>query len=122
MNALVLLILRLSTPTQVVGSPTTGALPPIQLSVDSLNNPEQAAVVIKVVALLTLLALAPSLLIMMTSFVRVVIVMSFVRQAIGTQVLPPNQLIIALSLFLTAFIMAPVWKNINAQALTPYLE
>lgn len=99
-----------------------GALPPLQLSVVGANNPDQTAVALKIIALLTILGLAPSLLIMMTSFVRIVIVMSFLRQAIGTQVLPPNQLIVALSLFLTAFIMAPVWKGINQEALQPYLN
>lgn len=99
-----------------------GALPPLQLSVAGANSPEQTAVALKIIALLTIVGLAPSLLIMMTSFVRIVIVMSFLRQAIGTQVLPPNQLIVALSLFLTAFIMAPVWKGINQDALQPYLN
>lgn len=98
------------------------ALPPVQLSFAGANSPEQTAVALKIIAVLTLLGLAPSLLIMLTSFVRIVIVMSFLRQAIGTQVLPPNQLIIALSLFLTAFIMAPVWKGINQNALQPYLS
>lgn len=99
-----------------------GALPPVQLSLGAASSPEQTAVALKIVALLTVLGLAPSLLIMMTSFVRIVIVMSFLRQAIGTQVLPPNQLIVALSLFLTAFIMAPVWKGINTDALQPFLK
>lgn len=98
------------------------ALPPLQLSFGAANSPEQTAVALKIIAILTLLGLAPSLLIMLTSFIRIVIVMSFLRQAIGTQVLPPNQLIIALSLFLTAFIMAPVWKGINKEALQPYLN
>jgi len=83
---------------------------------------EQNAVALKILALLTVLALAPSLLIMLTSFVRIVIVLSFLRQAIGTQVLPPNQLIVGLALFLTAFIMAPVWKTLNKEALGPYLD
>ncbi|MFM8315765.1 MAG: flagellar type III secretion system pore protein FliP [Deltaproteobacteria bacterium] len=99
-----------------------GMLPPLQLSMGSANNPEQVAVVLKIVAMLTILSLAPSLLIMMTSFVRIVIVLSFLRQAIGTQVLPPNQLIIGLALFLTSFIMAPVWKGIHQEALVPYLD
>lgn len=97
-------------------------IPPLQLSMGSANNPEQVAVVLKIVALLTILSLAPSLLIMMTSFVRIVIVLSFLRQAMGTQVLPPNQLIIGLALFLTSFIMAPVWKGIHQEALIPYLD
>ena len=83
---------------------------------------DQNAVVLKIIAMLTILALAPSLLIMLTSFVRIVIVLSFLRQAIGTQVLPPNQLIVGLALFLTAFIMAPVWKTLNKDALGPYLD
>lgn len=99
-----------------------GLLPPLQLSMAGANNPEQVAVVLKIVAMLTILSLAPSLLIMMTSFVRIVIVLSFLRQAIGTQVLPPNQLIIGLALFLTSFIMAPVWKGIHQEALVPYLD
>lgn len=99
-----------------------GMLPPLQLSMGSANNPEQVAVVLKIVAMLTILSLAPSLLIMMTSFVRIVIVLSFLRQAMGTQVLPPNQLIIGLALFLTSFIMAPVWKGIHQEALVPYLD
>lgn len=98
------------------------ALPPIQISMGGGTGPEQTAVALKILALMTVLALAPSLLIMMTSFVRVVIVLSFLRQAIGTQVLPPNQLIVAMSLFLTAFIMAPVWKSIHSEALGPYLD
>jgi flagellar biosynthetic protein FliP len=99
-----------------------GALPPVQLSFGGAGTPEQTAVALKIVALLTILGLAPSLLIMLTSFIRIVIVMSFLRQAIGTQVLPPNQLIVALSMFLTVFIMAPVWKGINSDALQPYLN
>ncbi len=99
-----------------------GALPPLQISLGAAGSPEQTAVILKVVALLTVVALAPSLLIMMTSFVRIVIVLSFLRQAIGTQVLPPNQLIVGLALFLTAFVMAPTWKGIQANALNPYLE
>jgi len=99
-----------------------GLIPPLQLSFGGEGGPDQVAVVLKIIALLTILALAPSILIMMTSFIRVVIVLSFVRQAIGTQALPPNQLIIGLSLFLTAFIMAPVWNGIHANALRPYLD
>lgn len=100
-------------------------LPNIQLSLGGAgagSGPEQTAVVLKIIALFTILALAPSILIMMTSFVRIVIVLSFLRQAIGTQMLPPNQLIIALSLFLTAFVMAPVWQTVQSQALLPYLN
>ncbi|MBI4404358.1 MAG: flagellar type III secretion system pore protein FliP [Deltaproteobacteria bacterium] len=100
----------------------TDSVPSLQISLGSAAQTGEGAMVLKIVALLTVLALAPSLLIMLTSFVRIVIVLSFVRQAVGTQVLPPNQLIIALALFLTAFVMAPVAKQIHSEALTPYLE
>src|SRR5882757_588546 len=101
---------------------TSSMLPPLSLQMAGATGPEQTAVVLKIMALLTILSLAPSILIMTTSFVRIVIVLSFLRQAIGTQVLPPNQLIVGLSLFLTAFIMAPVWKGIHEHALQPYLD
>ncbi len=94
---------------------------PVQINVGGASG-EQTAMALKIVALLTILALAPSILIMTTSFVRIVIVFSFLRQAIGTQVLPPNQLIVGLSLFLTAFVMAPIGKGIYEEALGPYLN
>jgi flagellar biosynthesis protein FliP len=100
---------------------TPAGLFPVQINVGGANS-EQTAMALKIVAMLTILALAPSILIMTTSFVRVVIVFSFLRQAIGTQVLPPNQLIIGLSLFMTAFIMAPIGKGIYEEALGPYLN
>jgi flagellar biosynthesis protein FliP len=103
-------------------SPNPNLFPPIENALSGTSSPDQTAVVLKIIALLTIIALAPSILIMFTSFVRVVIVLSFLRQAIGTQVLPPNQLIIGLSLFLTAFIMAPTWQGIQKDALNPYLE
>ncbi len=71
--------------------------------------------------LITILALAPSLLIMLTSFVRIIIVFSFLRRAIGTQTMPPDQILVGLSLFLTLFIMMPVFTEMNDKALQPYL-
>jgi flagellar biosynthetic protein FliP len=68
------------------------------------------------------LALAPSILIMLTSFTRIIIVFSFIRSALGTQQMPPNQILVGLALFLTFFVMAPVLKNINDNALAPYLK
>ncbi len=94
---------------------------PVQISLGA-GSSEQTAMALKIVGLMTILALAPSILIMTTSFVRIVIVFSFLRQAIGTQVLPPNQLIVGLSLFLTAFVMAPIGKGIYEEALGPYLN
>jgi flagellar biosynthesis protein FliP len=76
----------------------------------------------KIIGLLTILAVAPAILLMMTSFTRILIVLSFVRQALGTQTMPPNQVIIGLSLFLTLFTMSPIMDEISKNALNPYLE
>ncbi|MBI2605022.1 MAG: flagellar type III secretion system pore protein FliP, partial [Deltaproteobacteria bacterium] len=77
---------------------------------------------LKILIMLTVLTLAPAILILMTSFTRIVVVLSFLRQAIGTQQMPPNQLIVGLSLFLTFFVMAPTFKSINSAAIEPYME
>jgi flagellar biosynthetic protein FliP len=72
--------------------------------------------------LLTVLSLVPSILMMVTSFVRITIVLSFVRNAIGAQQMPPNQVLLGLALFLSLFVMAPTWTRINSEALQPYLS
>jgi len=77
---------------------------------------------IEIVFLLTVLAAGPALLITLTSFTRIVVVLSFLRQAMGTQQAPSNQIVIALSLFLTFYVMTPVWKHIETAAVTPYLQ
>ncbi|MGH7232919.1 MAG: flagellar type III secretion system pore protein FliP, partial [Nitrospiraceae bacterium] len=79
----------------------------------------QTAVVIQILALLTVLSLAPAFMIMVTSFTRIVIVLSFLRQALGTQQVPPNQVLISLALFLTVFVMAPVGQTVYREALDP---
>ena len=77
---------------------------------------------VNIVLALTVLAFAPAILLLMSSFTRIVIVLSFLRQAIGIPQLPPNQIIIGLSLFLTFFIMAPTYEKIHASALSPYMS
>jgi flagellar biosynthetic protein FliP len=72
--------------------------------------------------LLTILSLVPAILMMVTSFVRITIVLSFVRNALGAQQMPPNQVLLGLALFLTLFVMAPTWQRVNADALQPYLS
>lgn len=81
--------------------------------------PEHVSTSVKLLLLLTILSVAPGILIMMTCFTRIVIVLSFVRTSLGTQQMPPNQVLIGLALFLTFFIMAPTWKEIHDQALEP---
>ena len=98
-------------------------LPKISLSVEDAKQGGDAAVSLQLIFLLTILSLAPSILIMMTSFTRIVVVLSFLRTAIGTTgQMPPNQLIVGLALFLTFFIMAPVWERVNDEAIQPLIE
>ena len=93
---------------------------PISISLGGTNGTPDVDTGVKVLFLLTLLTLAPSILLLMTCFTRVVIVLSFVRTALQLQGTPANQIIIGLSLFITYFVMAPVWDNINRDAITPY--
>jgi flagellar biosynthesis protein FliP len=83
------------------------------------SDPENVSTSVRLLLLLTVLSLAPSILVLMTSFVRIVIVLSFVRTALATQQMPPNQVLIGLALFLSFFIMAPTFQEVNDQALTP---
>lgn len=83
---------------------------------------EDVATSLQILFLLTILSLAPAILIMMTSFTRIIIILSFLRSALGTQQTPPNQVLIGLALFLTLFIMAPIGVQINEKALQPYLN
>lgn len=85
----------------------------------SNSDPTNVSTSVKLLLLLTVLSLAPSILILMTSFARIVIVLSFVRTALATQQMPPNQVIVGLALFLTFFIMAPTFQEVNKEALQP---
>lgn len=96
-------------------------IPSLQF-IQPAKSPQETALTLQIILLLTVLSLAPSLLIMMTSFTRIIIVLSFVRNGLGVQQVPPNQVLIGLALFMTIFVMAPVWSNINTQALQPYMK
>jgi len=85
------------------------------------TTPREVATTLEIVAILTVLTLAPAILIMTTCFTRIIVVMSLLRQALATQQLPPNQVLIGLALFMTFVVMAPTWKEVNDQALAPYL-
>ncbi|MEM9068658.1 MAG: flagellar type III secretion system pore protein FliP [Myxococcota bacterium] len=98
------------------------AQPTVSVSLGESEGPEQLTGTLKVLGLLTVLAIAPGILISMTSFTRIVVVLSFVRQAMGTQNVPPMQVILALSLLLTGVVMAPVASKIDEEALGPYME
>ncbi len=97
------------------------SLPSLHIGVEKGGDPGDVSVLLQIVFVLTIVALAPAILIMMTSFTRLVVVFSFLRHALGTQQTPSNQIIAGLALFLTFFIMMPVWQQINTQALRPYL-
>lgn len=100
----------------------TFPVPSLELNVTTATEPEQVAVVLEIILLLTILALAPGILVLMTPFTRLVVVFHFLRQAMGTQTSPPNQVIIGLALFMTFFIIRPVGLEIYNTSLNPYLE
>jgi flagellar biosynthesis protein FliP len=87
-----------------------------------LAKRENVGSTIQLVALLTVLSLAPAILLMVTSFTRIIIVLSLLRQALGAQQLPPNQVLVGLSLFMTFLVMTPTWQRVNNEALQPYLN
>lgn len=97
-------------------------LPNVSLGFKSTDNPKEVADSIKIILMLTILTLAPAILILMTSFTRIIVIFSFLRQALGTQQMPPNQLLVGLALFLTLFIMNPIFTEINTKALQPYVN
>jgi len=115
--SLVLLILTLTT-SNVYAAPTF----PFKFgfNVEPAQTPQDVSTSIQILLILTVLSLAPSIIIMMTSFTRIIIVLSFLRNALGTQQMPPNQVLIGLALFLSLFIMTPVINDINTQAYQPF--
>lgn len=96
-------------------------LPSVNLGFKTTDNPAEVVNTIKLIIIMTILTLAPAILIMMTGFTRIIIVLSFLRQALGVQQMPPNQLLVGLALFLTFFIMRPAFEEMNTNAIQPYL-
>ncbi len=97
-------------------------IPKISIGVEDAESPGEVAQSLRIILLLTVLTLTPSILIMVTSFSRIVIVFHFLRSALATQTVPSNQILISLALFLTFFIMRPVFNEINQNAIQPYLQ
>ncbi|MFA5183105.1 MAG: flagellar type III secretion system pore protein FliP [Syntrophales bacterium] len=121
LSILVALSILMLTGTASAAEPLP--IPNVSLNIGgSVDQPAKAATVIQLVFILTVLSLAPAILLMLTSFTRIVVVLSLLRHALGTQQVPPNQIIVGLAMFLTFFIMAPVWQQVNQQALKPYYE
>jgi flagellar biosynthesis protein FliP len=116
-----LVVLSLLLPGIAAAATPSNNLPLFSINVDQDSENGKVGVVMQIFLLLTVLSLAPSILVMVTSFTRIAIVLSLLRQAVGSNQLPPNTIIVGLSLFLTFFVMTPVWQSVNEQALKPYL-
>lgn len=96
-------------------------LPKISVGVEQANSPQEASITLQLVFLITILSLSPGIIMMMTPFTRIVVVLGFLKKALGAQTTPPNQIIIGLAIFLTWFVMQPQIDEINTTALQPYL-
>jgi flagellar biosynthetic protein FliP len=107
--------------TAPVAAQSGVAVPHLNIGLEGSKKPEDVSVTLQLMALLTILSVAPALMMMMTSFTRIVIVLSLTRSALGTQQIPPNQVLMGLALCLTFFTMQPTLTEINSQALQPYL-
>ena len=118
----ILLAVLISVPVVLAAQDVRMPIPKIAFDIEEAKNAKDVALSLQVLFLLTILTLAPSIILMVTSFTRVVIVLDFVKRALSLQQMPPNQIIIGLALFLTVFIMAPTFTEINDTALQPYLK
>jgi len=117
LSALIVLLLSVGAAAQTSGV----TLPTVNLGFKTVDNPQEVVSAVKIVLMMTMLTLAPAALILMTSFTRIIIVLSFLRQALGVQQMPPNQLLVGLALFLTFFIMGPTFTEANTNGVQPYI-
>jgi flagellar biosynthetic protein FliP len=117
----VIVVILFGTQTATWAAPQFFPIPRIELGVGTADNPDQVAQSLQIIFFLTILSLAPAILIMTTSFVRLVVVLAFTRSALGTNQMPPNQVMIGLALFLTFFTMAPTWTKVNETAFQPFM-
>nr|MBF0221633.1 flagellar type III secretion system pore protein FliP [Desulfobulbaceae bacterium] len=119
------IVLSLVTLSSLLVLPDPGKaiqIPTLQIGLGEANNPGEVSVLIEILLIFTVLSMAPAILLMMTCFTRLVVAFSFLKKALGTQTTPPNQVLIGLSLFLTLFIMTPVFTQMNTTAIKPYLD
>ncbi len=117
-----LLVILLALAAGMAFAQSTAILPSMKLEVGKSGGQDDISSSLQILALLTILSVAPAILILTTAFSRIVIIFSFLRQALGTPSIPPNQVVIGLSLFLTFFVMGPTYKQINENALQPYMK
>jgi flagellar biosynthesis protein FliP len=113
-----------SAPASTPAATTTASASPLRLNIalEGSGQKGEVSVALQIVIIMTLLSIAPSIVLLMTSFTRIVIVLGFLRTALGTPSAPSNQIIVGLSLFLTFFLMGPVFDRVNNEALRPYLD
>ncbi|MED1794413.1 MULTISPECIES: flagellar type III secretion system pore protein FliP [Brevibacillus] len=123
-QVLVIAAVLLALPQIVLAAPAgTPLVPSIDLKIGGgAGTPQETSSAIQLLLILTVLSVAPAILLLMTSFTRIVIVLSFVRNALATQQMPPNQVLIALALFMTFFIMAPTLGKVNETAVQPFMQ
>ena len=118
----VILLLSLWVVAESHAQQTPLPLPKLSIEVGKATKPEDVSVTLQILLLMTILSLAPAILILTTAFTRIIVVFHFLKQALGTPQMPPAQILVGLAMFLTFFIMAPVWNKINTTALQPYLD
>ncbi len=119
---LILLTVFAVSPVFAQQASTTVPIPKIGINIGTSENPKDVSVTLQILLLMTVLSLAPSLLIMTTSYLRIIIVFHFLKSALGTQTMPPSQLLAGIALFITFFVMAPTWSKVNDVALKPLMD
>lgn len=97
-------------------------LPKLSIEMGKATKPEDISVTLQILLLMTVLSLAPAILILTTAFTRIIVVLHFLKQAMGTPQMPPSQVLVGLAMFLTFFVMAPVWNSMNTDAIQPYMN
>ena len=97
-------------------------IPSVNVEVGTAENPQEVSSTLQIMALLTILTIVPGILLMTTSFVRIVVIIGFLRNALATQNVPPNQVVLGLAMFLTFYIMSPYWSQANDNGIQPYLN
>lgn len=122
MKKIFFLALILFLNMQVFAQSSTFPVPKIGIDIGAADSPEDISVTLQILLLMTVLSLAPSIMIMTTSYLRIIIVFHFLKNALGTQQMPPGQLLAGIALFITFFIMAPTWKQVNDRALKPLIN
>ena len=106
----------------VTASAQSVPLPKVSIEVGKSAKPDDVSVTLQILLMMTVLSLAPAILILTTAFTRIIVVLHFLKQAMGTPQMPPSQVLVGLAMFLTFFVMAPVWNRMNTDAIQPYMK